>query len=106
MKLTAAIVIFASTIATANGKRRRLRRELELEESSYSMSMPEALDIDAMKGSGSSKAGKEPVGAEVFVGTYYFGSSTDAPLYKLTSPVIPNPAPPPTNLRLYELLHV
>ena len=80
MKLTAAIVIFASTIATANGKRRRLRRELELEESSYSMSMLEALDIDAMKGSGSSKAGKEPVGAEVFVGTYYRSSpSTSLP---------------------------
>ena len=58
------------------------------------MSMPEALDIDAMKGSGSSKAGKEPVGAEVFVGTYYRSSgegddfATDAPEYGLTSPIL------------------
>ena len=58
------------------------------------MSMPEALDIDAMKGSGSSKAGKEPVGAEVFVGTYYRSSgeggdfTTEAPEYGLTSPIV------------------
>ena len=94
MKLTTAIVVFASTIATANGKR-SLRRELELEESYYSMSMPEALDVAAMKGSeGSGKAGKVPVGAEKFVGTYYktrpsfkgVKFATDAPEYDLTNP--------------------
>ena len=64
--------------------------ELESEESYYSMSMPEALDIDAMKGSeGSGKAGKVPVGAEVFVGTYYRRANqkgADTPFYDLTSP--------------------
>ena len=49
------------------------------------MSMPEALDIDAMKGSeGSGKAGKVPVGAEKFVGTYYLEAG--GPFYSLTSP--------------------
>ena len=80
MKLTIAIVIFASTIATASGKR-SLRRELELEseESYYSMSMPEAeeLDIAAMKGSGSSKSGKESVNNVATLTGYYSGFDTE-----------------------------
>ena len=77
MKLTTAIVIFASTIATASGKR-SLRRELELEseESYYSMSM-QALDIAAIKGSGSSKSGKESVNNVATLTGYYSGFDTE-----------------------------
>ena len=87
MKLTTAIIVFVSTIANANGKR-GIRRALESEQDSYySMSMPTAVDADAMKGGTSGKAGKEPVGAEMFVGTYYAGElglGSEAPVFDLT----------------------
>ena len=64
MKLTTAIIVFASTIANANGKRGIRRALVSEQDSYYSMSMPAAVDADAMKGGTSGKSGKEPpVGA-------------------------------------------